>query len=645
MMKVILPKGVPMSATTESGRDRQSFAETAMRLGGKSDEEARRLGAVDRADDQVEALFAPQYQTVNSPIHKAVWDGKVPLDLFMPPPLPVSAPCDAAMQKCLELVRQRRAAGTLLDDKNKVATSLLQDLGQAGFWGMLIDPKFGGQGAPFVRFTRFLTQIAIQDSMIAGLASVHGCIGAVDPVRSFGNAQQKQYFLPKLASGEMISGFALTEPGAGSDLTALRTTATLVGDDYEVTGEKLFITNAIPGRTIGLVVVLDGKPAVLIAELPAAENEQFQIVPYGLYALRHGYNNGLRFNHFRVPRANLLVPPMGDGLTIAYHGLNLGRLALCASALATMRVLLANILPWADFRRTYGQPIKTRELVKRRIARLAALIAGADALTAWGSWLIDQGYRGEMECVIAKIFGSEALKEAAVELFMKTHGGRSFLRGHLFGDNIYDYLAPCIYEGEGEMLGLAFFKSLVKQHGQTFFEPIGKALQTKKIRTFNPVNPVHLWKLRGELGAYTRWSVGQRLRRGDHQTVPGMDPRLAAHLAFALGQFQRFPIEVSGAMSKHQLKLADRQCRMAELSQRVQDTVVLLVTILWAHQQKTEPALLAADMLAQDLRRKLTGDRPTDSYFRATGQLADRILAGGFDELAGVPQAEILMRY
>ena len=72
---------------------------------------------------------------------------------------------------------------------------------------------------------------------------------------------------------------------------------------------------------------------------------------------------------------------------------------------------------------------------------------------AWGSWLIDQGYRGEMECIIAKIFGSEAMKEAAIELFMKTHGGRSFLKGHLFGDNVYDFLAPCIYEGEGEMLG------------------------------------------------------------------------------------------------------------------------------------------------------------------------------------------------
>src|SRR5207247_2240733 len=460
---------ISMSSTTETERDRQSFAEAALRLGGKSDEEARRMGAVDKADEQVESLFAPQYQTSNSPVHKAVWDGHVPLALFAPPPLPVAAACDVAMDKSLDIVRRRRDAGTVYDEKGKVAPSLLHELAGAGYWGMLIDRRYGGQGAPFARFSRFLTRMAIVDPMVAGLASVHGCIGAVDPVRTFGTPEQKNRLLPRLASGEALSAFALTEPCAGSDLTALRTTATLAGDHYEVTGEKLFITNSIPGRTIGLVVMLEGKPAVLIADLPPAENEHFQVVPYGIYALRHAYNNGLRFNRFRVPRENLLMPPLGDGLTIAYHGLNLGRLSLCAAASGAMRSMLANLLPWAEFRRTYGQPINTRELVKRRIAGLAALNAGCPALVDWGSWLIDQGYRGELECIIAKIFGSEGQKEAAIELFMKTHGGRSFLRGHLFGDNVHEHLAPCIYEGEGEMLGMAFFKSLVKEHGRRFF--------------------------------------------------------------------------------------------------------------------------------------------------------------------------------
>src|SRR6266851_358625 len=627
--------------TSEAGQAK-SFAEEALRLSGKTEEEARRTGAVDKADEQVESMFAPQYQTGNSPVHRAVWDKSLPLELFAPPPLPAEAPCDSAMNKCLEIVRRRRLANELLDEKGKLSRALFDELAAAGYWGMLIETQHGGQGAPFARFSRFLIQVATYDPMTAGLASVHGCIGAVDPVRTFGNPEQKSRFLPKLANGQALSAFALTEPCAGSDLTALRTTAVAAGDHFEVTGEKLFITNAIPGRMIGLVVMLDGKPAVLIAELPAVENEQFRIVPYGLHALKNAYNNGLRFSRFQVPKANLLVPPLGDGLTIAYHGLNLGRIALCANAAGTMRIMLANMLPWAEFRRTYGQPINTRELVKRRIARLASLIAGSDALVAWCSWLIDQGFRGELECVVAKIFGSEALKEAAIELFMKTHGGRSFLHGHILGDNIYDFLAPCIYEGEGEMLGLAFFKTLVKQHARTFFEPIGKALERARIRSFNPVNPKHVWALRREMAAYARWTLGQKLSSRNHQGLPTLKGAFGDHVAFALKLFNGFAGELSGTMSRHQLKLADRQCRMAELSRRVQDTVVLLVTAMWGHQQKKEASIASADILCQDLRRNLTGQRPSDAYFRAANNLADLIIAGGFEELAHVPREEIL---
>jgi len=632
-----------MSTTTEP--EKQSFAESAMRLSGKSDEEARRLGAVDKADDQVEAMFAAQYQTVNSPVHRAIWDAKIPLALFNPPALADKAPCDTVMTQSLEVIKKRRDAGTSLNENSKVPVEFLQELGQAGYWGLLIDPKYGGSGAPFARFARFLTRVSLINSTVAGLASVHGCIGAVDPVRTFGTPEQKSRLLPRLATGQALSGFALTEPCAGSDLTALRTTATLVGDHYEVNGEKLFITNAVPGRTVGLVVVIDGKPAVLIADLPPQENEHFQIVPYGLYALRHAFNNGMKFKGFKVPKENLLKPKQGDGLTIAYHGLNLGRIALCATAAGNMRIMLANMLPWAEFRRTYGAPIATRELVKRRIARLAGLIAGSDAVVDWGSWLIDQGYRGELECIIAKIFGSESQKEAAIELFMKTHGGRSFLKGHMFGDQVHEFLAPCIYEGEGELLGLAFFKSLIKEHGKAFFEPIGKALQKNQMKTFSPANPGHLWALRKELGSYSRWYMNQKMTSRSWEQTPTATGKLGDHLAFALDFFKKAPTELSTVLRKHQLKLADRQCRMAEHSQRLQDGIMIIVTAMWGERQKSEVGKASADILCQELRRKLTGARTSDSYYRDASKLADMVLAGGFESLAGIHRDEILMKY
>ena len=121
------------------------------------------------------------------------------------------------MQKSLDVVRRHREAGTLFDEHKKVSTTVLGDLAAAGYWGMLIDPKFGGQGAPFQRFTNFLTKVAMQDATCAGLASVHGCIGAVDPVRTFGTPEQKQRFLPRLASGEAryVTGMQLRVDAGG----------------------------------------------------------------------------------------------------------------------------------------------------------------------------------------------------------------------------------------------------------------------------------------------------------------------------------------------------------------------------------------------------------------------------------------------
>jgi acyl-CoA dehydrogenase len=380
-----------------------NFVETALKLGGKSEEEARSTGTLDRADEQVEALFAPRYQTSQSPIHRAVWGRDVPVELFRSRPPAVPPRCQDVMDRSLATVRRHKAEATILDDRGKVSEPLLADLAEAGYWGLLVDPEYGGSGAPFSAFATFLTRMATVDPTIAGLASVHGCIGAVDPLRAFGSGEQKRRLLPKLARGERLSAFALTEPAAGSDLTALRTTAHRDGDDYVVDGEKLFITNAVPGRTIGLVCKIDERPAVLIADLPTHEDEHFQLVPYGLYALKHSYNNGLRFRGFRVPAANRLLPARGDGLTVAYHGLNLGRVALCATAAGTLRTMLADLLPWSRFRKTYGAAIGTRELVRRRLGRLAALIVGCDALVAWCASLLDQGYRGEMECIIAKI--------------------------------------------------------------------------------------------------------------------------------------------------------------------------------------------------------------------------------------------------
>ncbi len=623
-----------------------SFAETAMRLGGKSEEESRRTGALDMADDQVEQLFAAQYKTSNSPVHKAVWENETPIALFTTPKLDAGILELPVMKQSLAVLERHTAAGTLFNDKGKITEQVIDDLGKVGYWGLFIPQKYGGQGLTVRQFMNFLAQVALKVPMVAGLASVHSCIGAVDPIVTFGNDEQKARFLPKLASGEMISAFGLTEPNAGSDLTALRTSAVLKGDHYILNGEKLFITNAILGRTVCVVALVDGKPATIVVEFPKEESENFKLVPYGIYAVKQAYNQGFKFKDFAVPKENLLVPTVGDGLTIAYHGLNRGRLALCATAASGMKGMLANIIPWAQFRETYGNAIVKRELVKRRIAKTAGLIAGAEALYNWGSWLLDQGYRGELECILAKIFGSEAQKEVAIEYFMKTHGGRSFLHGHPFGDNVHEFLAPCIYEGEGEVLGMAFFKSLAKDHGVRFFEPVGKALARNNMRTLNPFNPMHGWALRNELIPYSLWYAQKFLEPKWSPSLPdSMNAALKDHVEFAVKELHTSPFELTHSMVKHQLKLTDRQCRIADMSERIQWMIIMLVTALWAQQDGDPIKQASADVLCQTIRYKLTGKRPSDTYYRQLCKVADEIIEKGYPGMSETTQTPILFQY
>jgi len=622
------------------------LAEDVLRDAGKSEEEVSRTGAVNRADSETEELYGERGRTSGSPVHRAIWR-KAGLRHFAPGKVAQNVDIDRTVHYSIDALRAAEVNGTLYDANGKVTDQTIADLGKAGYWGMLVDPAYGGKGASMLRFTRMISEVAAEGfATEAGYASIHGCIGAVDPVGAFGTKEQKERFLPRLASGERISAFALTEPAAGSDLTNLKTVARLEGDEYVINGEKLFISNAVPGRIIGLVTRIEGeeKPAVLIVELPDTETENFQIIRYGIHAIRHGFNNGLKFTNFRVPAANKLEAPGGNGLVIAYHGLNYGRVALCANAAGVMRQLLRSIAPgsWGSYRVTFSQPIEKRELVKKRIARLAALIVGADALRDWCATKLDEGYRGELECIIAKIYGSNAQKEAVVDLAMITHGGRSFLHGHLIGDNIHDFLAPLIYEGEGEMLAMKFFLSLATDHGTNYMLPLGNAmkdLQKGKV-------------LKGAVGLvrhgvpFALWNVGAFLKRfTSNQDTKGMDRRLKKHVRFALRQAAKLALEISTNMVKHQVKLGDRQSRIVHMSQRVQDTVVILVTAMHAHESGDAATVAAADVLCQDLNRKLTGKQPSDAYFRACNKLADMVIAGEFKQIEATAGSAILRQY
>jgi len=613
----------------------KSFAETAMELGGKDAEESESIGKVDTADDQVEDLFEDKYQTNNSPAFKAVWGSDFPTESFFE--FNFHRPNSDMLDNCLNITKDFRAEGKLYDDKGKLNKSLLDDLSDAGYFGQLV-PLPDKPAVSFSEFSYFLTKMATVEASLAGLSSIHGCIGSVDPIKTFGSEYQKRKYLPKLASGEFLSAFALTEPCAGSDLTALKTTAHLDGDDYVVNGTKLFITNAIHGRLVSIVCLVEGEPQVLIAELPEKDNNHFEIVNYDIYALSKLYNNALVFRDFKVPKENLISLEDGNGLTVAYHGLNLGRVSLCANASGCMKAMLESMLPWASYRSTYGQPIKNRELVQDRIARLAGYILSSDALVSWCSGLIDKGYRGELECIIAKTFGSECQKEAAIDLCMKTHGGRSFLGGHIIGDNIYDLLAPLIYEGEGDMLNMAFFKSLVKDHGKTYFEPVGKLMAELGKKSLSPKDMI---KNYGVFVPYAKWLFTEATTMKGGVRPIGFNKSLVRHANFAIKNLQSSAWEISSLMRKYQLKLADRQCRMSILSRKIQHLITMMVTVCYAFAKADTTTALIADVSCENLKNKITGNHPTDEQIRKSVNLG-AILTSQYGD-NGLDS--ILMRY
>jgi hypothetical protein len=228
---------------------------------------------------------------------------------------------------------------------------------------------------------------------------------------------------------------------------------------------------------------------------------------------------------------------------------------------------------------------------------------------------------------------------------MKTHGGRAFLHGHLLGDHIHEYLAPCIYEGEGEMLGLGFFKSLIKEHGKTFYEPIGRRLAAAGIRQPNMLNPMHAIKLAPAAMPWLKWRIGQTIGGPQPAQLPSLPGNLAAHAQFAADALQRSRFEVDSLMQRFQLKLADRQCAMSELSHRIQNLIVMFTTCMWAADQDDEAVRMSAEVLCNDLKREHTGSRITDAELRLVTKLGERIADGGFKAIAGVEAQDILQPY
>lgn len=573
-------------------------------------------------------MEAERWKVESSPTHRAIWEHGVDLGVFdsRAPELPASL--RAVMDQSLAVVRRHQEARSRYGADGTVAPEVIADLATAGYWGLRVGVAHGGAGASFQALAAFIAEMAVVDPWVAGMMSCHACIGPVELLEAFGSAEQKARLLPPLASGLRLGAFAVTEPGTSSDWSAIRTTARRDGDRLLVSGEKLLITNAGPGRTVGLLCKLEGRHEMVVIELPERESERFRTIGYRLRAPAHVKNVGLVFDDLPVPAENVLRPPRGDGRAIAHHALNHGRVAVLATSTAALRKIAGSVIPWVQQRQTFGAPIGSRELVQRRLGWLAGRIVACDAMIAWAARLLDERYRGELECVTAKVFGSESVKEATVDVLLKTHGGRALLEGNLFTEMAWDLLAPTVYEGENEILTLGFFHSLARAHGEHYLAPIAAAMKHdgKDVLTAGR-----------HAAAYGAWLAREKLHHSMGRTRHRLSPNPSELESVAWELLGDLALEISATLRHFGAEVAERQALAFDLARRAQLATVMLVVSRYADRQDDPLVRQAGICAALELGARLTDSRPTAEAYHLLTELGRAVAE---DRFAPVRAAE-----
>jgi alkylation response protein AidB-like acyl-CoA dehydrogenase len=294
----------------------------------------------------------------------------------------------------------------------------------------------------------------VTEELARGWMSLAGAMGGHTVVAklllAYGTPEQRDTWLPKMATGQVRAAMALTEPGGGSDLQAMRTTARRDGDHYVVNGAKTWITNARRSQLIALLCKTDpaAVPAHKGMSILLAEHGPGFTVSRDLPKL--GYKGvescELAFDDFRVPAASLLGGTEGQGFAQMMRGLEIGRIQVASRALGVARAALEDSLRYAQQRESFGQPIWQHQSVGNYLADMATKLEAARQLTRYAARRYDSGERSDLEAGMAKLFASETAMEIALNA-IRIHGGYGYSTE--FDVERYFRDAPLMIVGEG----------------------------------------------------------------------------------------------------------------------------------------------------------------------------------------------------
>ena len=379
-----------------------------------------------------------------------------------------TAPIDDDIISCVRTFVQKEVmpVASDLEHRNEYPQALADRMKELGLFGATIPEQFGGLGLSVSSYARVVEELCRGWMSLSGILNTHLMVAWV--IRTYGNDEQRERFLPAMARGEKRAAFGLTEAHAGSDAQRIRTVAVRRGDHYVVDGTKMWSTNARNGPMFGLVVKTDPKSdpphkgmSFLLAEKGAPGCTVSRDLP------KLGYKGvesaEVQFEAFPVPATNL-VGKEGSGFQYAMAGLEVGRVNIAARAVGVAQAAFDAALHYSQERETFGKPICEHQAIQIKIADMATKIEAARLLTRSAAEKKDRGERSDVEAGMAKLFASEICHEVAFEA-MRIHGGYGYSQEYPVERYYRDAPLMVIGEGTNEIQRLVIAKGLLARAG------------------------------------------------------------------------------------------------------------------------------------------------------------------------------------
>lgn len=341
-------------------------------------------------------------------------------------------------------------------------TEQVKMLGEMGFMGMMVDPKYGGSGMDTLSYAIAIEELSKIDNSCSVIMSAHNslvCWG----VEAFGEEEIKQQYLTKLASGEMIGGFCLSEPEAGSDATSQTTTAEDKGDYFLLNGTKNWITN---GKKAGAYVVIAqtdreaGHRGINALIVDASWEGVTTGIKEDKLGIRASDTSSVMFSDVKVPKSHRLGPD-GFGFKYAMKTLDGGRIGIAAQALGIAEGAYELSLAYSHERKAFGKPINQHQAVSFKLADMAMEVEAARMMVYRAAWLKDQGKDYATAAAMAKLYASEVAMKSTVEA-VQVHGGYGYVKEYHVERLMRDAKITQIYEGTSEIQRLVIGRSIIK---------------------------------------------------------------------------------------------------------------------------------------------------------------------------------------